>query len=288
MSDNKDSTSQYPLRTVQQWMKSAIVTQGTITDVLHNDSVEQLLPFESAMDLVLPSRTLSQEQRIEIYRTMYPLRMVEALEADYPTLARFMGEDFETLVMRYVEEYPSQSYTLNHLGKHLPAFLQNSTDYKNSELLHDIALMELAISDVIDEEEVEIFDSNDLTFLDEQTIENLVLEAVPAFRLQALSTNAVEYLSALDNDEDFPTENKQQSYAIVYRKDYSTDYVQLDDLEYTILKKIVDGEPLFQTLNTIPFDENSSLEELQNRVSQYFSNWVQYGIFRSIKHPAPC
>lgn len=237
MSDNKDSTSQYPLRTVQQWMKSAIVTQGTITDVLHNDSVEQLLPFESAMDLVLPSRTLSQEQRIEIYRTMYPLRMVEALEADYPTLARFMGEDFETLVMRYVEEYPSQSYTLNHLGKHLPAFLQNSTDYKNSELLHDIALMELAISDVIDEEEVEIFDSNDLTFLDEQTIENLVLEAVPAFRLQALSTNAVEYLSALDNDEDFPTENKQQSYAIVYRKDYSTDYVQLDDLEYTILKK---------------------------------------------------
>lgn len=288
MPNNNGNESLYPLRTVQNWMKSAIVTQGTVTEVLHKDSIEQFIPYDKAIDLVLPSKTLNQEQRIDIYRTMYPLRMVEALEVDYPTLARFMGEDFTTLVMRYVEEYPSQSYTLNHLGKHLPLFLQNNTNYKNSELLHDIALMELAISDVIDEEEVEIFDSNDLTLLDEQTIENLVLQSVPAFRLLALSTNAVEFLTALDNDEDFPTENKQQSYAMVYRKDYSTDYVQLDDLEYTILKKIVDGEPLFQTLNTIPYNENSSVEELQNRVSQYFSNWVQYGIFRSIKHPAPC
>lgn len=288
MPNNNGNESLYPLRTVQNWMKSAIVTQGTVTEVLHKDSIEQFIPYDKAIDLVLPSKTLNQEQRIDIYRTMYPLRMVEALEVDYPTLARFMGEDFETLVMRYVEEYPSQSYTLNHLGKHLPLFLQNNTNYKNSELLHDIALMELAISDVIDEEEVEIFDSNVLTLLDEQTIENLVLQSVPAFRLLALSTNAVEYLTALDNDEDFPTENNQQSYAMVYRKDYSTDYVQLDDLEYTILKKIVDGEPLFQALNTIPYNENSSLEELQNNVSQYFSNWVQYGIFRSIKHPAPC
>lgn len=288
MPNNNGNESLYPLRTVQNWMKSAIVTQGTVTEVLHKDSIEQFIPYDKAIDLVLPSKTLNQEQRIDIYRTMYPLRMVEALEVDYPTLARFMGEDFETLVMRYVEVYPSQSYTLNHLGKHLPLFLQNNTNYKNSELLHDIALMELAISDVIDEEEVEIFDSNDLTLLDEQTIENLVLQSVPAFRLLALSTNAVEFLTALDNDEDFATENNQQSYAMVYRKDYSTDYVQLDDLEYTILKKIVDGEPLFQTLNTIPYDENSSVEELQNRVSQYFSNWVQYGIFRSIKHPAPC
>lgn len=288
MPNNNGNESLYPLRTVQNWMKSAIVTQGTVTEVLHKDSIEQFIPYDKAIDLVLPSKTLNQEQRIDIYRAMYPLRMVEALEADYPTLTRFMGEDFTTLVMRYVEEYPSQSYTLNHLGKHLPLFLQNNTNYKNSELLHDIALMELAISDVIDEEEVEIFDSNDLTLLDEQTIENLVLQSVPAFRLLALSTNVVEYLTALDNDEDFPTENKQQSYAMVYRKDYSTDYVQLDDLEYTILKKIVDGEPLFQTLNTIPYNGNSSVEELQNKVSQYFSNWVQYGIFRSIKHPAPC
>ena len=48
---------------------------------------------------------------------MYLLRMIEALEGDYPAVAHLLGVDaFADLVARYVEPHPSVSYTFNRLG----------------------------------------------------------------------------------------------------------------------------------------------------------------------------
>ncbi len=56
-----------------------------------------------------------------VYQGMYLLRMIEALEGDYPAVAHFLGSDaFADLVERYAEAHPSRSYTFNRFGEPFP------------------------------------------------------------------------------------------------------------------------------------------------------------------------
>ena len=67
--------------------------------------------------MILPSKTLTPVERVGVYQGMYLLRMIEALEGDYPAVAHFLGdEEFAELVTRYVAAHPSTSYTFNRLG----------------------------------------------------------------------------------------------------------------------------------------------------------------------------
>ena len=67
-------------------MQEVVVHPGPIDDALASPRARAELPPGRLGEVVLPSRTLSPAQRIEIYQRMYPLRMEEALEIDYPTL----------------------------------------------------------------------------------------------------------------------------------------------------------------------------------------------------------
>ncbi|HXA65995.1 MAG TPA: DNA-binding domain-containing protein, partial [Bryobacteraceae bacterium] len=95
------------LEKVQRWMLACILGPRTS---------EETVVSEAARGWVLPSKTLSAIERLEIYRDMYLPRMEEALAIDYPALKHFLGgQEFMRLVKRYVDVYPSRSYTLNRL-----------------------------------------------------------------------------------------------------------------------------------------------------------------------------
>src|SRR5438876_225142 len=66
------------MRDLQTWMLSAI-------------SAPLPPPPPDVAAHILPSATLQPEERIALYRDMYEVRMVEALEADYPALRALIG-----------------------------------------------------------------------------------------------------------------------------------------------------------------------------------------------------
>ena len=51
------------------------------------------MPAGGLEDVVRPSWSLSAAERVEVYHGMYLLRMVEALEVDYPAIRDFLGEE---------------------------------------------------------------------------------------------------------------------------------------------------------------------------------------------------
>ncbi len=112
------------LERVQRWMQACILQPGTCEEAILSEVAQAEIPAEAARGIVLPSKTLSAQERLNIYREMYLPRMEEALAIDYPALKHFLGrEEFMRVVARYVDAYPSRSYTLNRLGDHLPEFL---------------------------------------------------------------------------------------------------------------------------------------------------------------------
>ena len=138
------------------------------------------------------------------------LRMVTGGSRDYPALAHYLGEhDFSAVVSRYVEKHPSSSYTLNRLGDSLPDFL---TGFER-----DLARLELAMTQVFDEEETEIAD---LTLLPPDRAESMRLVPIKAFRLLALHYNSNDcFRSFRDGEQMRPKRGK--TYLLVHRKDYS-------------------------------------------------------------------
>ena len=104
---------------IQRWMHAVVVHPGATLEAVA--SANARAEAASAADVILPSRTLAPVERVAIYQRMYPLRMLDALSTDYPTLKQFLGDSrFARLVAAYVEAYPSRSYTLNRLSDHVP------------------------------------------------------------------------------------------------------------------------------------------------------------------------
>jgi len=124
------------LASLQRWVQGVIVS-GAGTERAHR--------------LVKPSWSLRPEERIGIYRSMYPLRMYDALAADYPGLLRGLGKRrFRRLVTEYVAAHPSRSYTLSRLGDHLPEFLRHAPGQTDRAFWSDLARLELTITEVFD------------------------------------------------------------------------------------------------------------------------------------------
>src|SRR5438128_6310270 len=133
-------------------MQEVVVHPGPVDEAIAAAATE--LSPERLPEVVLPSRTLAPAERVGIYQGMYLLRMEEALESDYPALKHFLGpRGFRALVREYVASFPSRSYTLNRLGDHLPRFILGAGGLRHPAFCHDLARLELALTQVFDEAE---------------------------------------------------------------------------------------------------------------------------------------
>ena len=236
---------------VQSWMYRVIADPRGVA-----------IAAREADEHILPSRTLSAAERVGIYAGMYPMRMVEALQVDYPGLAHFLGEhDFNAVVSRYVQKYPSSSYTLNRLGDSFPDFLEGFE--------RDLARLELAMTHVFDEEETEVAD---LTLLPPDRAENMRLVPIKAFRLLALHYNSNDCFTAFrDGEQMRPKRGK--TYLLVHRKDYAVLRMPLTKKGYDFLRELAGGKTLGEAI--------LACKPSQHALFEWFRDWSAAGIFRS-------
>ena len=76
------ATEHHPgLDRVQRWMQALIQDQGTCEEAIASERAQAEIPADQARTVVLPSKTLSSFERLDIYREMYLLRMEEALSS---------------------------------------------------------------------------------------------------------------------------------------------------------------------------------------------------------------
>ena len=270
------------LADVQRWMQQVIRhLDGSMDDALAAPEAEAVVRATDVEDVILPSPTLAGAERLQIYRDMYPLRMVEALLADYPALAHFLGEErFERLVREYVRVHPSRSYTLNRLGDHFAEFVSQSADLPRRAVCGELARLELAVAQVFDAPESAPLDAEAVAALGEG-IADVRLRPIEAFRLLELRYPVNDYLQSFrDGDHAHPRLKLKASWVAVFRRHYAMRRLDLGREQHALLLRLTSGATVGEAVATVLGSAKRRLAP--EEFFAWFQEWVGVGMFRAL------
>ncbi len=269
--------SDLPLNTLQQWMYAVVAHPGDVYEGLASDAAQRHVRDVTAE--VLPSATLEPAQRIGIYHGMYMLRMIEALEGDYPALARFLGHHaFEHLVRDYVQEHPSHSWTFNRLGDHLPEFIAASK-LRRRIFLSDLARLELAMTEVFDEAEAAPLGAEAIGTVPPESLESLRFTTIPGLRLLALRYDANAAFQAFRDDEQIPVV-RGKTWVAVHRRDYGVFRMALTQPAFSFLESLAGGASIGEAI--VAFHRRFRRLPEQDELFSWFRDWSAAGLFASM------
>jgi hypothetical protein len=108
---------------------------------------------EVAESYIKPNDRLTSFERLEIYNQQYWFRVIGAVSEDFPALNAVLGsKKFDALILAYLKENPSTSWTLRDLGAKLPNFLDSHSELagRRRHLAVDVARLEWAYVDAFD------------------------------------------------------------------------------------------------------------------------------------------
>ncbi len=90
----------------------------------------------------------SIDARWQVYAHGFLARLVEAIENDYPTLAKVLGSGpLRSLTARYLLRFPPRSHDLGRFGDRLAAFLETDALAGDLPFLADLARLEWAVAE---------------------------------------------------------------------------------------------------------------------------------------------
>ncbi|MDP9360699.1 MAG: DNA-binding domain-containing protein [Acidobacteriota bacterium] len=260
------------LAPLQEWMQAVVTYPGDVYEAAEAAAID-------VDSVVLPSRTLQPIQRVGIYHGMYMLRMIEALEVDYAAVAHFMGEHaFSDLVRGYVQRFPSRSYTLNRLGDALTEYIADST-LKRRTFLYDLARLELAMTQVFDEAEVEALPAGAIASVPPERIEEVRFTPIPALRLLAFDYDANEAFQEW-RDERAIKPRRGKTYVAVHRRDYGVFRMPLSREAFSFLGFLVSGGTIGSAIMT--FRRRFRRLPEQEEIFTWFRDWSAAGLFAAI------
>ena len=271
-----------PLDRLQRWMHEVVVHPGSVEEALASPAAMPA-PAERIEDVLLPSPTLTATERIGIYHAMYPLRMVEALSADYPALQHYLGDEgFGELVRAYVQAHPSRGYTLNRLGDHLPGFVKTARGLRRPEFCHDLARLELAITEVFDAPETPPLSEAAIAAVPPEAWERAVLTPVAAFRLLSFRYPVNAYLQTVkDDNHDHPKARLKDTWVAVYRRDYAGYRLELSRTAHDLLADLVAGRSLGEALARAARTGGRRAPS-EHELFRWFREWVSGGVFGGV------
>jgi len=278
-----ETTPERPdLDRLQRWMHEVVVHPGTVEDAVAAEAAAREIPASDLEKVIRPSQSMTSAERIGVYHGMYLMRMEEALEADYPVIRYHIGDQqFSHLVRAYVQRHPSTSYTLNRLGDHVPQFFLDHPEWPQAAFLHDLARLELAMTEVFDERETPVLGAGDLESVAPESWENSRLRPIAALRVLDFRYSVIPHLEAFHNDQPTPSPRRRASWVVVYRRDYSVLRLELSRAEHDLLLSLVGGFPLGEALATAAAAQKSARQ--QQKIFRWFRTWISEGLFSGIE-----
>jgi len=221
---------------------------------------------EIAAGYITPNARLSSFERLEIYNRQYWFRVISAVSEDFPTLNAVLGaQRFDALILAYLQENPSTSWTLRNLGARLPAFLKEHPEFTGNRrsLALDVARLEWAYVEAFDGKHWDPLAPEDVHAIGPDSklslqphlqllalkypVDNLVLDVKKGIPETDIVSSAASRRER-HNRIPLPSVQQQRVYLAVHRFDDCVYYRRLEREAFTLLNALRSGEPIAEAV----------------------------------------
>jgi len=252
---------------------------------------------EIADSYIKPNNLLSSFDRLEIYNRQYWFRVIGAIAEDFPALNAVLGEKvFDRLVLTYLRENPSTSFTLRDLGSKLPQWLEEHSELapRRHKLLLDVARLEWAYVEAFDRVEADPLTAADFAdlaagsrlFLQPHIqllelnypVDELVLAVHQETGPSDIMSNAVPERRHVQRAR-LPKMLRSAVFLVVHRYDNSVYYRRIDRENFRLLSALQKGVPLGDALENAFRNGHFSADEQAARIQGYFAHASELGWF---------
>lgn len=218
------------------------------------------------------------ETRLRIYGDAYRARLIEALESNFPMLAKLLGpEDFATVAHDYISGHDSHFFSIRYYGHELAQFLATAPDYSDLGLLAELARWEWAMTETFDAADAEPLTVEALSSVPPHQWAGLKFDWHPSVRVLKLRWNAPQIWSALSKDTDRPAAAVSDAQAwLLWRQNLQTFFRSLPTDEATLVDDSRQGR-LFHEL-VARLCEYAPEGEAALRLASYVRGWVDAGM----------
>jgi hypothetical protein len=268
---------------LERWMQAVVMHPDGAASGMRAPRARRLLPAaaQEPASIVLPSRSLTSVERLDIYAHMYYARLLEILDAEYPVTRQVLGrEGFARIARKFLARHPSRSRTLNVLSAKLPGFLARHLPRgRASGLAADVARIERAMEDVFDAPLVEPLTAGEFAAITAPEWGRVRLEVNPALRLLALRFPANDYMNALRAGRKPRMPRARRTHAIVYRRAFQVYRRDQEPAQWRLLGALASGRTLAQAVRAVVRGRRMSPDRLAAMLGRWFREWAAAGLF---------
>jgi hypothetical protein len=256
---------------------------------------------EIDVSYIKPGSLLSSFERLEIYNRQYWFRVIAAVSEDFPALQLVLGEEkFDSLVLAYLRENPSTSFSLRNLAARLPAWLASYPELAGPQhaLAVDVARLEWAYIEAFDGASLLPLGWEDFAGLGRDSTLSLqphlqlldlqypVDEVVLAVRKLAPENDIVSNAVSARRQASgvaLPELSRSNVYLAVHRFEESVYYRRIDREEFLLLADLRDGDSIATAIERAFEGSKLALELQAAKIQDYFAHAAELGWFSSPK-----
>ena len=227
-----------------------------------------------AVDHVVGDGRAGADERLQVYATMYRLRVAEALDSQFPRVARALGPDeFGEAAVAFVAAVPSRHPSLRWIGRGFPDWLA-----VHRPDLAPLARLEWARADVFDLADQPVLAVEDLRGLAPEAFADLPLRLIDAHRLLDAGPATLASWDQLREDgrPDRVTPHEAGGGTLVWRQDVSVYHRGLGADERAALESLVGGTTFGLVCERLALGLTD--EEAGARAFGWLSTWTIDGL----------
>ncbi|HUN88128.1 MAG TPA: putative DNA-binding domain-containing protein [Terriglobales bacterium] len=279
---------------IQRAMFHAVRQPLTPSDDMRRTALDGTSLLETAETIIKPNTRLTSFERLEIYNRQYWFRVISSMADDFDGLRAVLGEkQFQKLVVAYLNDCPSTSFTLRNLGSKLEEWLTGHRDYAADRFGIALDMVKLGWA------EVETFDSEGCRPVTADDIAQMgddpFLRLQPYIRLLELTHPVHDLLLKLRQrrrDDEAPMRKlparslpgSQQTFVAVHRQENSVYFKDLDATAFAMLRLFQSGSTVSHAIESTNWEERG-IDEISAAVREYFANWAGLGWFCKADYP---